>query len=387
MQRTNSDDDGSQARFVYKVFDPLGETILDYDGEEWLIRETEAGRYQFKLLIAREAGNVKELWIQRVPAAGAHGSVRNLLNLKQPEVGRLVEFLKNLDAIPVDGETSVRVDDELLRDLFADPDAAELIYRQNRERFRRLIATDESARDVVALAARRSVVARFRLMLDNDAYFDNQVDAVGSGSTERVWQRFFEENPWLLGVNLMSQLLTSWSDDRLEQVVAGSSVTGPGKRADALMRTSGRVRSMVFAEIKTHRTPLLAADAYRAGCWAPSRDLAGGVAQVQGTVHRAVAEIGERILSVGDDGSEIPGDFTYLIRPKSVLIVGQLTELEGAAGGDHPDKIRSFELFRRNLWEPEVLTFDELHARAEWVVESAASEADAGLRAGASQSA
>ncbi len=75
-------------------------------------------------------------------------------------------------------------------------------------------------------------------------------------------------------------------------------------------------------------------------------------------MHRAVAEIGERILSVGDDGSEIPGDFTYLIRPKSVLIVGQLTELEGAAGGDHPDKIRSFELIRRKQWEPHVFTID-----------------------------
>ncbi|MGZ3388906.1 MAG: hypothetical protein ACXVCF_04880 [Isosphaeraceae bacterium] len=41
------------------------------------------------------------------------------------------------------------------------------------------------------------------------------------------------------------------------------------------------------------------------------------------------------------------------------------------------DKLRSFELFRRNLQEPEVMTFDELIARAEWHVQSAtlASEA------------
>ncbi len=35
---------------------------------------------------------------------------------------------------------------------------------------------------------------------------------------------------------------------------------------------------------------------------------------------------------------------------------------------------RSFELYRRNLYEPEVITFDELLARAEWHVEVAERE-------------
>jgi hypothetical protein len=39
-------------------------------------------------------------------------------------------------------------------------------------------------------------------------------------------------------------------------VVAGHSIAGAGKRVDALMRTAGRIRSMVFAEIKHHGTAL-----------------------------------------------------------------------------------------------------------------------------------
>jgi hypothetical protein len=54
------------------------------------------------------------------------------------------------------------------------------------------------------------------------------------------------------------------------------------------------------------------------------------------------------------------------------VIVGSLAQLTGDGGGPIPDKVRSFELFRRNLHEPEVLTFDELVARAEWHVEAAA---------------
>jgi hypothetical protein len=40
--------------------------------------------------------------------------------------------------------------------------------------------------------------------------------------------------------------------------------------------------------------------------------------------------------------------------------------------------LRSFELFRRNLHEPEVITFDELVARAEWHVETAAQRSASG---------
>lgn len=375
LKRTMSSDDGAPARFVCKVFDPETESIVELAGEEWLIRSTPAGRYQFKLLVARESGNVKEIWIQRVPAPGTNGAVKNLLNLTQPEVGNLVEFLKTLNSIPVEGGQAVRVDDSLVRDLFADPVAMESLYRSDAGRFRKLITDDEAAKDVVAVASRRAAVARFQRMLKDDAYFDSLVDSEGKGSPERVWQLLFDANPWMLGATLSSQLMRSWSDEKLEQVVDGFDIKGSGKRTDALMRTaSAHVRSMMFFELKTHRTKLLASE-YRSGCWPPSAELTGGVAQLQGTVHRAVEDIGLKIASKGRDGAEIPGDVTYLVRPRSVLVVGDLSELQGLLGGDHPDKIRSFELYRRGLQEPEVVTYDELLARAEWVVEAAADEA------------
>lgn len=65
---------------------------------------------------------------------------------------------------------------------------------------------------------------------------------------------------------------------------------------------------------------------------------------------------------------------TFLIRPRSFVVVGTLNHLTGCGGGVLPDRFRSFELFRRNLHEPEIVTFDELVARAEWHVESAAQD-------------
>ncbi len=52
------------------------------------------------------------------------------------------------------------------------------------------------------------------------------------------------------------------------------------------------------------------------------------------------------------------------------LVVGCLDQLEGK-GGPIDNKVHSFELFRRNLAHPEVITFDELLARAEWHVKLA----------------
>jgi len=89
-----------------------------------------------------------------------------------------------------------------------------------------------------------------------------------------------------------------------------------------------------------------------------------------------VEAIGSKLAGRDADGAEIPADVTYLVRPRSVLVVGELGQLQSANGGDHPDKIRSFELYRRGLNEPEVVTFDELLARAEWMVDAVEEEAE-----------
>ena len=280
-----SRDHGQPARFIYKVFDNGEESELTLEGREWVVRETPAGRFQIKLLVAREAGRVKSLWIQRVPGPGHGGQVSTLLNLDREDSATLIDLIKNLEHIPVEGGSSVRVDDALVRDLFASPDSLISLYERDPQRFRQLITDDASARDLIAVTHRRRQVETFRQLLNDSDFFDEE--AAQCARAEDVWQHFFESNHWILGVALTGQLLIGWSTEKLEQVVAGSTFTGPGKRTDALLKTTGRIRSMVFAEFKTHRTQLLTEPYYRSGCWAPSKHLAGGVAQVQGTVNLA----------------------------------------------------------------------------------------------------
>ncbi|GAA2215677.1 hypothetical protein GCM10009850_111450 [Nonomuraea monospora] len=241
------------------------------------------------------------------------------------------------------------------------------LYRGRPASVRELIAEDESSPDVIALAHRRQQLIEFRQLLEDEDHFNQRLRDLKGKGKEVVWQNFLETNPWILGASLSGQLLTSWSEEKLEQVVAGWSVAGPGKRADGLLRTVGRIRSMVFVELKTHATPLLEEEPYRSGCWAPSSELAGGVSQVQGTVYMALSQIGQWLRDKDATGATIPGEGTYLIRPRSYLIIGQLSELFGSSGGVHEDRFRSFELYRRTLSEPDIITFDELLARAEWI--------------------
>jgi hypothetical protein len=206
-----------------------------------------------------------------------------------------------------------------LRDSFARAEVPRRLYELDPSLFTNLIENDVTAHDVVAIEHRRDVVRRFRRMLEDSQFFSEAAEDFG-GRKEAVWQNLLEENPWILGVSLAGQVLTSWSEDKLEQVVAGFSISGPGKRTDALMHTSGQIRALVFAEIKHHETALLAGE-YRPGAWAPSPELSGGVTQVQQTVQLASRQIGQRASETDESGAET-GEYTYLVRPRSFLILG-----------------------------------------------------------------
>lgn len=366
-------DQGQPARYVHRVFDE----VVTEDDDEWewtndVVFTTPGGRKQLELQVAREAGAVRKLRIQKVPTSGDLTRLEPVLELDRDQATRLIDMLKALDSIPIEGESTVHVDDQLLRDVFADPDAMGQVYATDPERFRALIESDANANDVIALQHRREVAATMRAWLDDDDAFAEA--STEAGGPEKAWQRLLEANPWVLGIALGGQLFTSWEEGRLEQTVVGRSIKGVGKRADALLRTAGIVRSLAFAEIKHHQTALLGEE-YRSGAWSPSKELSGAVVQVQQTVHLASRELGDYVRDQADDG-ELLSTGTFVLQPRSFVVVGSLEQLTGARGGPIPDKVRSFELFRRNLHEPEVITFDELVARAEWHIEAATQEAD-----------
>lgn len=168
---------GVPARFVEKVFDPEDDTQLEPygEGEVWLVRESPKGRVQLKLLVAREQGHVSKIWLQRVTYPKGVARAENVLSLSGSDAERLIELIRNLEYIPVEGEESVRVDDALVRQVFTNPGYVAQLYERDPEFFARLISGDAGARDVVALQRRRADVERFKRLLDDEDFFDEQV--------------------------------------------------------------------------------------------------------------------------------------------------------------------------------------------------------------------
>ncbi|MFJ5064608.1 Shedu immune nuclease family protein [Streptomyces nigra] len=137
---------------------------------------------------------------------------------------------------------------------------------------------------------------------------------------------------------------------------------------DAIMRFKGLISSMLFCEIKTHDTELLAKTPYRAGVYQASKELGGGVAQVQKTVSKAQQLISREFLThIYDDGTPTGVELSTT-RPRQVVVIGSLREFTHN-GRVNPEKINSFELYRTSIQDVEIITFDELYQRACFIVE------------------
>lgn len=369
----SSADVGFPARTVWQVISEESKAGhgLPGDEDEVTLHESPHGRVQVKARIVRDRGRVTELRFERVTGRANHDArIDSLLNLDGAAAGRLIDLCLALKGIDPSGTETLKFDEDLLAAVMADPAAAAAAYDRDPSRFQEFIQSDKSAKDVIALAARREALQRFEDLLDDPSEFEA---ARGGGGSEAVWQRFFEENPWLLGVGLAGQLLTSWDPTKLEKTVGGSTVADAGKRVDALLTTSGIVRSMVLAEFKRHDDDLLDPDYYRSGCWAPSPALTSGVAQAHTTADRARDDLGTWLASRDDDGYRT-GEEIYAGAPRSFLVIGSLGSL---TRGEqlHPGKVRSFELYRRHLSYPEIVTYDEVLERARWTLELADSTA------------
>jgi hypothetical protein len=226
--------------------------------------------------------------------------------------------------------------------------------------------------DIVNVGYRKKQLDIFKKLLNEDAFFEeyrNDCGIKASGS-ERIWQYFFETNHWIFGHGLNYFFNQPLEGKKLEQVVQGADVAQSGKRADGLLKTRGVLSSLCLVEIKTHRTPLLkvVSDPYRPDCWQVSDELNGGISQSQKTVQKTIEntklspELRQK-TEVGDPTGEI----IYSYQPKSYLIIGNLNEFQ-ADQGVNREKFASFDLYRKNMLHPEIITFDELYERAKFIV-------------------
>jgi Domain of unknown function (DUF4263) len=177
---------------------------------------------------------------------------------------------------------------------------------------------------------------------------------------EKAWQHFFQKNEWIFGYGLDYRFLSIL---QREAHIAAEDVAGrDGSITDFLL---GATNFTVLVEIKTPGTRLFDERRNRAGSWKLSTELIDAVSQI--LEQKASWQVKGQVGASGnfDDEGNLIAQKT--VDPKSILIVGSSNQFAGTEK-QSAIKLRTFELFRRDSRNLEILTYDELYERAKFVV-------------------
>ncbi len=359
-------DEGRKLRIASKVFDSTELDAFALEKEELIIRRTPGEKQEIKATFYEDSRHINSLTIQRftIETGEPH---KASFTFNNKEIVKIIEFVNNLKFIDLSSPDKINILDSELTEIPVSKTQVNRIVNDNPEAVLKFVTTDFTEEDIVALGYRKEQLERFRKLLKEPEYFKQEFKDNGFSKKEALWQNYFEQNKWIFGYGLSYIFLSGLEDKKLEQTVAGFDLNSSGKRQDAVMKTMGMINSLCFVEIKTHLTKLLKNNTCRPGCWSVSPDLSEAVAQVHGTVSEALQNLPNKTeVKDMNDGSPT-GETVYNYHPKSFLVVGTLEEFK-AEHGVNEDKYRSFELFRRNLTSPEIITFDELYYRAYFIV-------------------
>jgi hypothetical protein len=359
-----------RARYLDRVFPDVEGEVLGIVKHELVLRTTPTGKRQIKLYVVEDPRRIRSLVLQNfnmrdggdIPSKNTHFSL----------YGQEIDDLLEIASLAREGDFQVsgkfRIGVNQLQRLDITPEAVRALLGSNTRIIESVLRDEVTAKDIVAVAYRKQQIIRFEALLRDPEYFKEEEDNASRTGAEVVWQKFFEENQWIFGGALFLTSAGAIDSGKLERIVAGASVAGPGKRTDGLLRTRGRIGALCFVEIKGHTTPLLKYKPYRPGVWAPSEEVVGAISQVQRTIQLAERTIEKSLRPTDSEGNPSESD-AYLIRPRSVIVCGNLEEFV-TPHGVNEDKYSSFELFRRHLQGPEIVTYDELLERAKLMVET-----------------
>ncbi len=181
-----------------------------------------------------------------------------------------------------------------------------------------------------------------------------------SSKDEIVWQMFFKENFWIFGYgldyrfNLILQKEFHASDTDAD----GSD----GVIGDYLL---GDKKFTTFVELKLPDTPLFGNSKNRSGCWQLSDQLCEAISQLLEQKASGEIKIETNKSLYNQDGTLIT---QRAYNSKVILVIGSWSEIINDEPKTKELKEKTFELYRRELKNIEIVTYDELLDRAKYIV-------------------
>ena len=94
-------DAGHPSRYIYKVFDEAdSDDSVDWEWTTDVVDTTHGGRKQIQLQVARHAGAIRKIRIQRVPTEYDAAKLETMLTLDRAQSKSLIDLIRALESIP-----------------------------------------------------------------------------------------------------------------------------------------------------------------------------------------------------------------------------------------------------------------------------------------------
>lgn len=341
-------------REIRKVFgDQESSEIVRVKGE-FILRSSPTGRDQIKVIVHENDNNRIGFVLQKFRGDTGNPIKETNFSFYDNEFHELLEFLNLVRFIDLSDTANFKLSLSDLREkVLVNREDKELLdsfaHLEGDSRLKFLEKMRESAltkQDLDILSGRKDGLATFHRKLYEEKDW-----------TEPQWQQFFSENTWIFGYGLDYRFLSI-----LQKEAAVSDVDIDGKNtvnSDFLM---GSTDFTVLVELKRPDTLLFEHSKNRSQSWRLSQHLVYAVSQI--LAQKAAWEIKSSQTNYDENGNLITQKTSD---PKAILIIGRKDEIEGNPR-DSDIKQKTFELYRRDSRNVEILTYDELYERAYYIV-------------------
>ncbi|MGO7906301.1 Shedu immune nuclease family protein [Rhizobium leguminosarum] len=216
--------------------------------------------------------------------------------------------------------------------------------------------------DIVNIGYRKAQLAIFKRLLEEPAYLDayKVEESLTTPQEEKIWQHFFQKNPWIFGFGLDYRYLNIL---QAEAHIADTDLNGNDAAiVDFLM---GCTNFTVLVEVKKPSAPLFVRSQNRANSWRLSKDFIDAVSQI--LEQKASWQIKAETNAHKNFNADAELLRQRTLDPKCILIMSSSAAFAGSEK-EREIKLRTFELFRRDTRNIEIVTFDELYERASFIV-------------------
>jgi hypothetical protein len=342
-------------RVIRKVFDKDEGCEIAMVNGELVLRSSPAGRDQIKAIVYDNDNSTMGLVLQKFHSYGAKPTPMTSFTFRQTEFDDLLEFLSLVRFIDLSNNENFQISLSTLKDMvLIEKGEKELLAafktlhgNQRLQLLEGLKDADLTKEDLDILSGRKDGLEIFRTKL-----FEEQ------DWSETQWQDFFESNHWIFGYGLDYRFLSI-----LQREAAVSNVDLDGTNTAFGDFLAGSSDFTVLVEMKRPDTPLFATEKKRSRAWELSKDLLHAVSQI--LAQKAEWQIKSVTQKNYDDHGNLIEQRTH--DPKCLLIIGSTEQFTGS-DREKEMKYQTFELFRRDSRNVEILTYSELFERAYFIV-------------------